>query len=530
MAKFALRTFWYECSPGEEHKLRRGGEKGVRHDVARGPSWKTLVISGAAFQCLSLLSGKRLVPIQRAILEESLDHHIHNFSFDDFDCGPWSQSDIFGAILGLAGFLLQHDGDWKFVRIPESQKSSTPDVLAMSKQGERYCLEFKGMAPQSMVERSYARAGNPRVLDICDRVNSERIKGWAQSKNHQSFGANGRFVSVTVMPDAGMAYYNKVKYIYWKPTTKSACPKVKGNNLKCNERCVVKTSGKSDVAGLLSFQWSVRENSGCDDLTEQCLLRVLSSVHFLDMAKWGQARDMLGKGLLDFIERLGAGLESIDYSILIEFLNQVVTGYIGFLNSVEIRDVEDEIKNAFGRVPRELSQLLSSQGNKDFKSEDIGDQVSRATLEGSEFSGFIVDEEFRLIPSQKFVDIMFGVPDGNVSTPWTNGQIFAELRDTILSWGNSNDPYFSTVNEYRKGELFSAGDFENIKIGVKEDENQNIGIGVGVSSSNTVHIQSKKDGLSTHYAVGLVDGRIFFVKKKYDSRRLLETEDMLLRY
>jgi hypothetical protein len=246
MPSFPLRQHRYYPGFGDGRDTRRR---------VAGAHADALVLSPRALEILSIVSGMHLTSVQRRSLLPTLQDLLTYTGFAPLGAGPLSQADVLGACLGLAVFAIDHPSQsWSFMHVPSSRVKS-PDIYALSTEGDSWHLELKSVAPLD----AEVRPG--RELDTCARIAAQRRRAVEQleqatTPRHQgpairvvqgprarmTIPTQGRAFVISVLPGAGLSGRTDIV----SPEI-SGCPR---NNIGQYQPCAAHCLDGSFIAGF----------------------------------------------------------------------------------------------------------------------------------------------------------------------------------------------------------------------------------------------------------------------------------------
>ena len=216
--------------------------------------------------------------------------------------GYLSQTDVLGAILGLAHFLAATGGEWMFASIPHSSKGSTPDIYAIRPGGRPWMIELKGTAPQEsqiaagerietcvpLVGQVRKAAGQVlmRGVPALGGLTSVRMRTDAL----EDAECGGYAIAATVIPDGHLAARPDIA-IEGQP----GCP----DNSRCTDRCLRARSSEYQVS-LVGLLWMER-NAGASD-APSAFTRCLGEMEALNIALWARSGRMADRALTTLAE------------------------------------------------------------------------------------------------------------------------------------------------------------------------------------------------------------------------------------
>ena len=400
----------------------------------------TLEIDPTAIEILSVVSGKKLMPAMRKVLLNTLEEFVEGQPSNGLDYGPFSQVDVFGAILGMAHFVLASGGSWIFVRVPEltGKDNKTSDIYAMSGNGKPWHLELKGSAPMS----DDFKPNVPK--DLCsDRLRHQVRKGLDQLKltstdvvptgapgvmvdsgrpyaNYIVLG--GKALSLVVLPDGELGRRTDIF-----PPQKNGCPRDDNNapSIPCNVKCLtgLHVDKPTSIVGLLWQQPSgvdVKTKNGAND-DWNGILTAAAGVQF---AVWAGSTASADEALLSLANRLArtkrqrkyVGSDALLFSMLKQTrtvasmrarhaaINQLVGEDISSLSP----DYTDEYR--FGRT-EEVPLLNFSQINNDPLGNDSDLEFQ---IESNGYRGFgrVRNGNITVVPSVDMIDRHSTEPTG----------------------------------------------------------------------------------------------------------------------
>lgn len=230
-------------------KHRYYPEFGSGHDtrhLVTGAHEDVLVLSSRALEILSVVSGMHLTSVQRRSLLPTLQDLLTDTGFAPLGAGPLSQADVLGACIGLAVFAVDHPRQsWSFMHVPSSRVKS-PDIYALSTEGDAWHLELKSVAPLD----AEVRPG--RELDTCGRISAQRrraVEQLGQASTPRLWGpairvghgprararipTQGSAFVISVLPGAGLSGRTDIV-----SPRKAGCPRDKGQYQPCAAHCL----------------------------------------------------------------------------------------------------------------------------------------------------------------------------------------------------------------------------------------------------------------------------------------------------
>lgn len=204
------------------------------------------MLSSRALEILSVVSGMHLTAVQRRSLLPTLQDLLTDTGFAPLGAGPLSQADVLGACIGLAVFALDRPRQsWSFMHVPSSRVKS-PDIYALSAEGDAWHLELKSVAPLD----AEVRLG--RELDTCARISTQRrraIEQLGQASTPRVWGpairvgqgprataripTRGSAFVISVLPGAGLSGRTDII-----SPRKAGCPQDNGHYQPCAAHCL----------------------------------------------------------------------------------------------------------------------------------------------------------------------------------------------------------------------------------------------------------------------------------------------------
>lgn len=260
-----------------------------------------LRFSPKAAEILSYLCGSQLKRSQRQILAQTLDEHVNQHHQDPAGAGPLSQTDVFGAIIGLAQFTLTFQDNWVFVLIPASNDRKRPDVFALSPTSDPWFIELKGVAP---LGSQIPQNGD---LDTCKSVHTQRNKAVEQLEDElfvpgpgvphifaRTFGVgfpsifgSSIVASVTVLPDANLIQRSDIQ-----PGGVKGCPP----GSRCADHCL-NGSFAGKAASLVNLLWV--DHLDNKRIPSAAFKAWLASIHAVALGNWAGSEDLVREAMAD---------------------------------------------------------------------------------------------------------------------------------------------------------------------------------------------------------------------------------------
>lgn len=427
MVKIAFRRYIKDSLAS-----RRGQVQSMMRDTDR----TAMRVTPAALEILSLVSGRQLLPAQRRVLLETLVQHLDDDGPRPRNAGPLSQSDILGAVLGIAHFACHNQGGWLFVRIPEGHTKS-PDVFGLPPAGKPWYLELKAVAPLS----SEQKPGRP--LNTCKLVQNQRREGTRQLNSRLphtvpigptviangnrpplvGIAKGGKSLSVVVLPDGALSGPNGDGHGQGYPCR---------HELQCVEDCL---DGRhldepTSVVGLL-WQESPQSPQDLSDAPATDPLRpVLLAVHAINSAVWANSTLVATGALLDLPRRLREARDVVDEPQSLEILNRVLVS-ARYVTPIPERQKSIDSFLTTVRDPKikeQATSLLQAEGVHGMPEHRTirpwrrrGEQEKGELLygevhyESSEYSaaGWSDPDSVRLAPTLDTLDATFGRNEGH---------------------------------------------------------------------------------------------------------------------
>lgn len=281
----------------------------VREMVAGAPQ-QELSIDRTAVEILSRVAGATLKPAHVNVLLDIVDQQLAAVPPPEAaNSGPLSQTDVLGAILGIAHFLLHMGGEWLFASIPYSS-SSSPDLYALRPGGRPWFIELKGIAPLASSVKARAK------LDVCGKVRARVADGVAQLRWYRGGRGDGpairvrgglllrdamqggRALSAIVLPDGFLGDRHDLL-----PVNGKACPQ----DRRCAEQCLRShlPAYRTSLVGLLWTAERAAAGSGRSDGTDEWS-RCLAAVETLNLALWAGSKTVADQALGAVAQRAGA--------------------------------------------------------------------------------------------------------------------------------------------------------------------------------------------------------------------------------
>jgi hypothetical protein len=272
--------------------------------LVSGASTQLLSLDRAAVEILGRVAGATLRASQIDALLPSIHEQLSAVPpAPQANSGPLSQTDVLGAILGVAHFLLHTGGDWLFASIPISNRSS-PDLYAVRAGGKPWYVELKGIAPLA------TEVDIGTKLDVCSKVRGRVADGLLQLKHdaHSSLGSSvfvpsakpviaealhgGRALSAVVLPDGFLADRHDLV-----PVNLHGCP----TDRRCAEQCLRAPAGEYRTA-LVELLWL--DESAADSGGDPVLLDALAAMQTLNSALWAGTRTVADDALVALTDRM----------------------------------------------------------------------------------------------------------------------------------------------------------------------------------------------------------------------------------
>lgn len=286
-----------------------GGKPAIKdiREMVRDAQPRTLSIDTTAVEVLQHVCGASLGRAQvRALLPTIRERLQARPPQPPPGTGPFSQTDVFGAIFGLVHFMLHHGDDWVLATIPSSPNQKRPDIFAVPRRGHSWLVELKGVAPQSSQIRAGVR------YDTCAHLKSQLEKAVLQVRYRgtpKELGPRvpfrtrlgpvtphdhgGRAIASTILPDGWLGRRRDIPAL-----TAEGCPPA----MNCAAHCLRAKSPAYDssLVGLLWYSAAASTGSAGRDAAWQ---RVLAASQALHAATWANAFSLADEALLALTER-----------------------------------------------------------------------------------------------------------------------------------------------------------------------------------------------------------------------------------
>ena len=267
---------------------------------------RTLSIDRTAIEVLRYVCGTWLLDAQADALLPTMDQRLRAAGRQPPPAsGPFHGTDVFGAIFGLAHFMLHHGGEWTLATIPSSSAERRPDIYALPRQGRPWFVELKGVAPQSSQIRP------AKSYDTCSHVKAQVDKAVKQVayrgvagelaspvrfrtgiRRGTSVALGGHAIAATILPDGWLRRRTDVPAL-----TAEGCPE----RSNCADHCLRAHSSRFETS-LVGLLWYEANASAASSHRDSRWRRLLTAAQALHAAAWADCVSLADEALLAMAE------------------------------------------------------------------------------------------------------------------------------------------------------------------------------------------------------------------------------------